>query len=260
MMDELEIELQDLAQARDDDDTTDADHSDQEPAGGEPDGDSPASGDIEHIRREDHERVLAERDAYKQHVDNLLGKLGSQTPQQTQDTKEALPDLRDVINRNFNEATREPLLNTLEQLERRIDAKLRSYTPREEWDAAQPALQQAILSVDEQRAQRSLLNEGYDQREIDRAQREMQRLIKDGARFSNYDNAYAAAMHYIERESRKKQAKATVRGREEKEARAERNDNSPPDTNANRRVLKTTKDEVLNDPLGVLDRIPRQVR
>ena len=202
------------------------------------------------------ERLRAENQAYKQHVDNLLSRMGQQpstAPAPKQD--DALPDIAEQVNRSYDKNTAPALLETLGILERRLEAKLKDMLPRKEWDAAQPVLQRAVLNIDEQNARAGLAKRGVTEEQLGAAKKEMARLIANGERFSSYEAAYRAGLTESFLSARNVKGVATKAAREAQATTAANADNSPANTPANKAKITLSKDTLLNRPFDALEQL-----
>lgn len=251
MEDEFDLDLSDLM-APDAPDATLADDATDEAGTQEPD-DSPAPSAETEV--DPTEALRAENAELRKHIDNILARMGQQQQPQAQQTESVIPDIYPEIEKLFDKTSAPAAVKMAQLIEQRIEAKLKGYTPKSEWDAAQPVLQQAVLTLDEQRAQNSLRQRGVTDQQITAAKKEMDNLIQSGQRFSSYDAAYKAGLAEVLMREKFATAKATKAGREVKAARASENDNSPADSPSAGVKLKVSRDEILNSPFDVLDRI-----
>lgn len=201
------------------------------------------------------ERLRAENAAMKQHVDNLLGRLSQPQQQPAPKHEDALPDVAGHIAQSFDKTTAPPLAKALELLEQRLEAKMKGFVPRNEWDAAQPVIQRAVLSLDEQRAQQTLREKGVDAAQIQAAKKCADELMARGERFSSYEGAYRAGLAEAMMAEKMGKAVATKAAREVKAATAAQGSNTPADTPATKAKITVAKNEVLNDFFGTLDKI-----
>ncbi len=120
----------------------------------------------------------------KEYVNSLLGKIPGAQSTTPQTAAIDIPDVYPEIEKLFDEKSAPAAVKLAQLLEKRIDAKLKQYTPKAEWDAAQPVLQQAVLTVDEQRTQNAMRAKGLTDDQIVAAKAKMDAVAAEGRSLS----------------------------------------------------------------------------
>jgi len=199
------------------------------------------------------EAKTAFMDLMKQNQELIRQLQGQHKPEQP--TAPQRPDIDGFLEKQFDQNTAPRLRQLVSMIRDEVRAEMGAFLPKDEFEQFKPAITSAALTLGERQAVDSLIASGFDEATVKRGKAEADALIKEGKRFSDYESAYLAGIARAQQKAAQRKAVATQQGRGVKDQRKASGGVVTQNTPATRAPLRVSKEELLNDPFGVLDKM-----